>query len=76
MENIVELLKEKLITLSTSVTPAEKVEAEAEVGLSKPTVDKYLAGDIRKIETATKLVQFFSKKVQERIEKIRETNLI
>lgn len=71
MENIKALLSQKLITLSEGITIAERVEAEKEIPVSKPTLDRYLAGKIIKIETAEKLITFFSTKVKARLQLIK-----
>ena len=69
------ILKKKLIALSTSLTIEDREEAETVIGLSRPTLDKYMSGDIAKIETATKLVEFFSAKIKGRIKRIKKTNI-
>jgi len=66
MENVRDLIVQKLLTLSEGITPTDKAEAEAELPISKPTLDKYLNGEVVKIETAMKLITFFSQKVKER----------
>ena len=76
MENVKDLLSKKLVTLSQGITIAERAEAEKEIPVSKPTLDKYLAGDIVKIDTALKLIEFFAKKVRARLEFIKETSAV
>jgi predicted site-specific integrase-resolvase len=79
MENLKEILANKLLVVSDNVSVQEKEEAMETLGISRPTLDKYLSGDIEKIskvETATELLQFLQEKVRQRIEKIRETNLV
>jgi hypothetical protein len=71
MENVKELLAEKLIDLSKGITADEKIQAMESVGISRPTLDKYLTGDIVKIDTATTLLEFLNKTVQARINLIR-----
>lgn len=68
--NIKELLKEKILLLNKNVTPEERAEAEKVIEISRPTLEKYLSGDIVKIETATRLVKFLNKKVQKRLTEI------
>jgi hypothetical protein len=79
METIKSLLAKKLLLLSESTSVSEKEEAMSVLGISRPTLDKYLSGDmdkIAKVDVATELNQFLSKKVKARMEKIRETNLV
>lgn len=79
MENIKDILANKLSVISNSVSVQEKEDAMQTVGMSRPTLDKYLSGDsgnISKVDVATELLQFLQEKVKQRIEKIRETNLV
>jgi len=79
MENVKEILAEQLLLISDSISSQEKLDAMQAVGFSRPTLDKYLSGDsenISKVEKATELLQFLQEKVRQRIEKIRETNLV
>ena len=69
------ILKKKLIALSSSLTIEDRDEAMTVIGLSRPTLDKYMTGDIAKVETATKLVEFFSMRLRERIRRIKKTNI-
>lgn len=75
MEDVKTVCAEKLEVLSKNITSAEKIESLDIVGISRPTLDKYLNGDIVKIETATKLIQFFTGKVKDRLNELRETNV-
>lgn len=79
MENVKEILAKQLLIISDSISAPEKEEAMQSLGISRPTLDKYLSGDserVSKIDTATELLQFLQEKVRQRIEKIRETNLV
>lgn len=79
MENIKELLADKLASLSNNVSVEEKDEAIETLNISRSTLIRYLSGDkdkIAKVDKATELIQFFSGKVKSRIQKIRETNLV
>jgi hypothetical protein len=69
------ILKKKLIALSSSLTIEDRDEAMTVIGLSRPTLDKYMAGDIAKVETATRLVEFFSARIKERLKRIQKTNI-
>lgn len=71
MENVRELLARKLISLSKGITAEEKLQAMDNVGISRPTLDKYLTGDIVKIDTATTLLEFLNKTVKARIDLIK-----
>ena len=71
MENVKKLLARELISLSKGITADEKLQAMDSVGISRPTLDKYLTGDIVKIDTATTLLEFLNKTVKARINLIR-----
>ena len=66
-------LKEKFAAISDSITIEDK--AAAETIMSRPTIDKYLSGDITKIETAEKLLGFLNKRIQKRIRKVQKAEL-
>jgi len=79
MQNIKQLIATKLLALSESISIAEKEEAMTTLKMSRPTLDEYLSGDtdkMAKVETGQELLEFFTEKVRQRIEKIRETNLV
>jgi hypothetical protein len=78
MQNLKQILAEKLKVLGESTTSTEKDDVMKSLNISMPTFYKYISGDVEKIgriDTATDLVQLLSVKVNARIEKIRETNL-
>ena len=66
------MVSNRLIILAKSISVDEKVEAMELFGISRPTVDKYLCGDVSKVDLATNLVQFFAEKVKHRMEIINE----
>lgn len=61
-------LKEKFETIAEAITPEDKKEAESIV--SRPTIDKYISGDIVKIETGEMLFNFFYERIQARAMKM------
>jgi len=61
----------KLIELSKSIESSDKSKAEKKLDLSRPTVDKYLSGDVFKISTATKLIKFFNGIVNKRTKELQ-----
>ena len=66
MKNLKETCSEKLALLSTNIDASDKLEAKRKLNLSMPTIDKYLSGDIIKIDTAVKLIGFFTRIVKKR----------
>jgi hypothetical protein len=70
------IIADKLSAIKDSVTPADRAAAEAEIPISRPTLDKYLSGDIVKVDTGEKLLRFLAARIKERIENIRATNLV
>ncbi len=75
MKDLKTMCAEKLEFLSNNITPKEKAEAMVSLEISKPTLDKYLKGGMIKIETATKLIQFLTEKVNDRTKVLTETNV-
>lgn len=75
MKDLKTICAEKLGHLSNNITEKEKLEAQLSLPISRPTLDKYLKGDVIKIDTATQLIQFFTEKVNDRTRVLAETNL-
>ena len=70
MEKIIKIYSKQLIKLAVNITQTEKLEAQINIPISKPTLDKYLKGRGNKIELSDKLLEFFLQKVNKRIEEI------
>lgn len=66
MENLKTVCSKRLKALGVNLTAQDKLDAMKELEISRPTLDKYLHGNAVKIETATKLIQFFEIRIQER----------
>jgi hypothetical protein len=54
----------KLIKLAANITNEDKDNAEKEIPVSRPTLDKYLKGDVVKLDIAVKLIKFLSARVK------------
>jgi len=59
-QDIRSMLKDKMLEISLGITPQERVDACKKLNLSRPTMDKYLSGDIAKIEPAEKIISHFA----------------
>jgi len=59
-QDIRSMLKDKMLEISLGITPQERVDACKKLNLSRPTMDKYLSGDIAKIEPAEKIINHFA----------------
>jgi len=59
-QDIRSMLKDKMLEISKGITPKERADACIKLNLSRPTVDKYLSGDIAKIEPAEKIISHFA----------------
>lgn len=57
-----EILKD----MKKDLSAGDRKAARSELGLSGTTISEYLAGRIRDLDTATKLVVFFRKKIDNR----------
>jgi hypothetical protein len=75
MTDLKKAYSRKLEALRPNVTGPEKTEACQKLGLSRPTLDKYLSGNVAKIDIADKIIKFLSKKVGHRIEELRKVNV-
>jgi hypothetical protein len=64
----------KLELLRPNITGPDKTEACQELNISRPTLDKYLSGNVAKIDKADLLVKFLSAKVNQRIKDLKEIN--
>lgn len=67
--------EQKLQALIPNITPDDKKEVVSLKIVSRPTLDKYLDGEIVKIDTATTLIDFFTNKVKTRLAQLRKTNV-
>lgn len=76
MEDLKLEYSKRLKALEVNLTSKDKMDAEKELNLSRPTIDKYLNGSVPKLEIGKMLVQFFTGRVQERINELREMNLV
>jgi len=65
-QDIRSMLKDKMLEISLGITPQERVDACKKLNLSRPTMDKYLSGDIAKIEPAEKIINHFSRIIKKR----------
>jgi predicted transcriptional regulator len=67
MTNLLTTYGEKLKQLSPNVSLQDKADAKKAVGISRPTIEKYLNGNVVKMDTADKLIKFFSKRILRRV---------
>jgi hypothetical protein len=58
--------RQVLMTLAINVSTDDKQEAERETGLHQKTIREYLKGRGTDLDTATKLVQFFKRRIADR----------
>jgi len=62
---------EKLITLAANITAEDKQDAMVACEISRPTLDKYLTGEVTKIETAISLIEFLTERFNQRIKVLK-----
>lgn len=70
MDDLKTICSKRLTSFDGNITAQDKLDAMEFADISRPTLDKYLNGDVPKIETATKLIQFFEGKVRERMKEL------
>lgn len=64
--NLFDVAKTTLLGIAQNISKTDKLEACVEHMLSQKTIDRYLSGDVRDLDTATKLIQFFKERISER----------
>lgn len=57
---------EKIRSLVPNIDTGDKSKASYELSISRPTLDKYLSGDISKIDTAITIINYFTRVVDRR----------
>lgn len=62
--------KNTLLELAKNVSQRDKMEAAIELICSIRTIDRYLKGDVRDLDTATSLIKFFRGKTAQREKQI------
>lgn len=71
MENLKDLLKNKMITIADGLTVEDKEDGIKNIPLSQPTLYRYLKGEVKKIEIAQLIVDFYQKRIEERINNLK-----
>jgi len=61
-----------LIALEKNVIAADRTDAMTVLNFSRPTIDNYLAGKVNKIDVAFKIIEFMSKRVNDRIKFLKQ----
>lgn len=56
-------IKEKIAEIAKGLQYGDKARAIREIPISEPTLNKYLNGQIIKIDLAEKIIKFFSNEV-------------
>lgn len=59
---------EKLHHMRINITPADKFDALVKFKLSRPTLEKYLCGDVAKLDVGCALLEFFTDRVNKKKE--------
>lgn len=62
---------EKLKAFEGNITGPDKVDACSKLQISRPTLDKYLGGDISNIDTAIAIIEFFNGRISKRRKKLK-----
>lgn len=70
-QDIRTMLSDKMIEISNGTTAKEKADACTILGISRPTLDKYLSGDTVKIDIAEMILDHFSKIIKKRLNSIQ-----
>jgi hypothetical protein len=63
-----------LLQLKPNVTAQDREDAQKELNLGEATVNRYLLGEGRKVETALDLIEFFQKRIEDREKKLLDAS--
>lgn len=71
MADLRKQLVKKLKTLDANITGQDKLDACRELPVSRPTLDKYLDGEVADVEKAVSIIEFFSHRITDRLKRIQ-----
>jgi len=75
MENVKVICGEKLRLIANGLTADDKKKAEVVLDYSRQTISDYLKGEVKKVDVAMSLIDFFSPIVTERISKLKNLQI-
>lgn len=75
MIDIKTMCAQRLQELSKNITLEDREDAQKKMPISRPTLDRYLKGEVIKIGTATRLIKFFDKRTIARIKDLEQSNV-
>jgi ribosomal protein S20 len=76
MTNLILIYGQKLKELSANVSLKDKEDAIDELEISRPTIEKYLNGNVVKMDTADRLIKFFSKRIIKRMAELDRARVV
>lgn len=63
---------QKLKGLEGNITGLDKTQACEKLKISRPTLDKYLSGDVSNVDTGISIFEFFNGKITRRIQRLNK----
>lgn len=69
--NLKAVCQKELIELLPNITASDKEEACKKTNTSRPTLDRYLKGEIKNLDRAIKIINFFKGKVKARVSQLK-----
>lgn len=75
MVDVKAMCAEKLLNISKNITVSDRSDSLQECDITRPTLDRYLRGDIVKIDTAMGLIKFFDKRISARVKELSKIEI-
>ena len=66
---------DKIAALLPNITQADKLHTQKNIPISQPTLDKYLRGDITKLDTAIKIIEVLTGRVNDRYKELKAVSI-
>ena len=75
MKDFKTIYNERIVQLSNNISAADKLHAIKTVPISQPTLDKYLKGNLVKLDTAAKLIEVLTERVNDRYKDMKAAKI-
>lgn len=66
-----DMVVQKLTGLTGNITGQDKKDACTKLKVSRPTLDKYLSGEVPNVDTGLTILEFFNGKISKRMDRLK-----
>lgn len=66
-----EMIAQRLVAIKDEITPDDRKGAANDLKISHPTITSYLKGEIKNADLAVRMYEYFTGRINDRIERIR-----